>query len=145
MRFWTILALLAACDDGSINGADGDGDGSAGVVCDAVIPSSAEVVTSPQDFNASAGDVWICGGGGAATVNGSGGTYYVESGGLLTANSGSFTVYADDGATVTINASADVELYRTSGATVGANAAEVDETTCSSIEWDLSDAPADGC
>lgn len=142
-----LLALLAGCDTATTDDLATDDltDTGESAPCTAVIPASAVVVTSPQDFNASGGDAWVCGSGGAATVNASGGTYFVESGGLLTGNSGSFVIYADDGAQITLNAAADVELYRTPGATVSINAASVDETECSRIDFDTTNAPASGC
>lgn len=110
--------------------------------CPVALSPDTTVVSDTQSFNASVGDVLVCGTG-SAVLNASGGRVVVTSGGRAVLNAAGVELYVLDGGQGTANASG-VQLFRESGARTNSNAGFSTEVECGTIEVDLSALPS-GC
>ena len=105
------------------------------VICTATVPSNVWVVTGLEETNAAGAVALICSGG-ALTVGGPGGAFFVESGGSLTLDAADALVYALAGSTVSI-AQSGVTVYHEDTAVVALETIATLER-CDEIQLDLS-------
>jgi PKD repeat protein len=109
--------------------------------CKPVIPSSAAVVKTTTTGTANA--VWICPGGAYTTTPG-GISVFVEAGGAFNGGYYPNTVYVKSGGVAALGIAGMSVVVREAGATVSGSFI-LATLTCSTLSFDYSQAPANGC
>lgn len=128
-----VIALLCGCPPA----------GGVAEDCSIAIPANAQVVDDVVTADASGGIYWVCDGGNL-TINNGELEVFAESGAAVTTNGGTVDLWARAGSNVTANAG-DGEYNIEGGANFTGYGAGITEVACSSLAFDLTDAPEPGC
>jgi hypothetical protein len=111
--------------------------------CNPAIPNTANVISATQTTGYGGSYMWICSGD-TLTSNGGSNTIFLESGAYLMAGGGSNYVYVPPGAKINLSSGVNTIFYVDTVDIINAGGAPI-INKCSSIAYDYTNAPTNGC